>query len=250
MGVVYSMNHGPFRALLKPLVVRPRHHAVVAVCNIPDSVPTLVSKVGAGASVVVFVPNSGNLGVPAGQRIVISEPLLHPLISGVIGERAEVAIHIMNSGNVLLGEGASLSIESETALVTILLYTNAVYSSDCIEFTVRGTANIIGKSAVHVQLGENAHLLDSVVDTRLANNANRDVIVQETRPIRGVGSIELDRGALLVNSLVRIEKACEHTTITVCEHNAANLATSNKVFMDSRSSLIAGVAELGGGTEM
>ncbi len=36
--------------------------------------------------------------------------------------------------------------------------------------------------------------------------------------------------------------------MTVYEHNAANLATSNKVFMDSRSSLIAGVVQLGGGT--
>ena len=36
--------------------------------------------------------------------------------------------------------------------------------------------------------------------------------------------------------------------MTVYEHSAANLATLNKVFMDSRSSLIAGVVELGAGT--
>ncbi len=131
MGVVYPMNHGPFRALLKPLVVGPSYQGVMAVCNIADSVPTLVSKVGDGASVVVFVQNSGNLGVLAGQRIVLSEPMLHPLISGLVGERAGVTIHTIDRDNVLLRNGASLSVENGMALVTTLLHTSVVRSSDC-----------------------------------------------------------------------------------------------------------------------
>ena len=45
LGIVYSMNRGPFHPLMKPFVGRPRHRAVFAICNISQSAPKPVSKV-------------------------------------------------------------------------------------------------------------------------------------------------------------------------------------------------------------